>query len=124
MVAINKWVKNLITIYEAKKKYDVPVGTMYNRVKAGTLTAYKIDNKLYVNPADFNEWDNTMHGKAYKEIPELHAQGMSDAELSRHFDVSRQRIFTLRNKLGLKANPRKPGLPKGTYLTRSTQGDS
>ena len=120
MVAINKWVKHLITIHEAEQKYDVPVGTMYNRVKAGTLTAYKINNKLYVNPADFNEWDNTMYrmmyGKAYQEIPKLHAQGMSDAELARHFDVSRQRIFTLRNKLGLKANPRKPRLPKGTYL--------
>ena len=117
MTKINKGVVNLITIYDAKKQFDVPLGTMYYRIKTGTLTAYKINSKLYVNPADIGGWDTTMHGTAYREIPKLHAQGMSDGELSRHFAVSRQRIFTLRNKLGLKANPRKPGLPKGTYLT-------
>jgi hypothetical protein len=114
-------IRQLITIYEAHKQYGIHRETMYHRIAKGRLTAYERDNKLYIDTADLVDWQSSLHtskhGAAFKEIPELHAQGFTDAELAKHFEVSHQRIFTLRNKLGLKANPRKPGLPKGTYLT-------
>ena len=110
-------IRQLITIFQAHKQYGIARDTMYHRIANGRHTAYQVNNKLYIDPVDLVDWHNRDKGEAFSEMPALHAQGMSDAELARHFNVSRQRVFTIRNKHGLKPNPRKPGLPKGIYLT-------
>lgn len=109
----------LITIQEAHQQYDVPVATIYHRIQNNRLKGYELNNKWYVDPEDFDGWTEGLYsfrrGEAFEQIPILHEQGMTDAEMSVALGVSRQRIYQLRNKLELKANPRKPRLPKGTY---------
>ena len=108
----------LITIQEAHEQYDIPLATIYYRIHKNSLKGYELNNKWYVDPDDFVEWLSThslRRGEALEQVPILHEQGMTDSEMSVALGVSRQRIHQLRNKLELKANPRKPRLPKGTY---------
>ena len=107
-------IRKLITVQEAHKQYAVVPATVYHRIHNGRLKGYELNNKWYVDPLDLIGWENTLHksrhGDVFNQLPGLHEQGITDSELANHLQVSRQRVHQIRNKLGLKANPRKQGL--------------
>ena len=113
-------IKVLLSIKDTEETHNIPRQTLYARIKTGSLRAYDANGKIYLDPDDVSQWHvtNQIHRRSpiWQKIQELHDEGYSDAAMSEETGRSRERVRQIRSGLGKAANPRRPMLPKGTYV--------
>ena len=111
---------NLLPISTASSLFKIQRSTIYRRISTGTLVGYAINNKVYVDGDEMLNWNEhirpSRRGALWDRVAELWQDGLPDGDIAVTVGRSRERVRQIRSGLGKPANPRRPKLPKGTYL--------
>jgi excisionase family DNA binding protein len=109
-----------MSISTAASLFSVQRSTIYRRISTGTLTGYAVNNKVYVDGDEMLGWKEHLRRSRQSAVRDLvdalWQDGLPDADIAVKVGRSRERVRQIRSSMGKRANPRRPRLPKGTYL--------